>query len=159
MMSNNLKMKTMKRILATIILALFANVAFAQTRFDLAKQEATEKNEMIVLNFSGSDWCIPCIKLHKNFIETETFQKLISDHVIVYLNADFPRSKKNQPIATIKKENAALADQYNPNGVFPYTILMDNNGKILKTWDGLPSEDALSFTSEIKTEHQKIFKN
>ena len=149
----------MKTIFATLLIALFSLTANAQTRLETAQQQAKENHELILLNFSGSDWCIPCIKLHKNIIETETFQKLIAEHVVVYLNADFPRNIKNQPTPTIKKENAALADKYNPNGAFPYTLLLDENGKILKTWDGLPSENAASFTSEIRTEYQKIFKN
>ena len=134
----------MKTIFATLLIALFSLTANAQTRLETAQKQAKENHELILLNFSGSDWCIPCIKLHKNIIETETFQKLIAEHVVVYLNADFPRNKKNQPTPTIKKENAALADKYNPNGAFPYTLLLDENGKILKTWDGLPSENAAS---------------
>lgn len=145
----------MKTIFATLLIALFSLTANAQTRLETAQKQAKENHELILLNFSGSDWCIPCIKLHKNIIETEAFQKLITERVIVYLNADFPRNKKNQPTAAIKKENAALADKYNANGAFPYTLLLDENGKILKIWDGLPSENALAFSNEIKNFHKK----
>jgi thioredoxin-related protein len=102
-----------------------------------------------------SDWCVPCIKLHKNIIETEAFQKLISDNAVIYLNADFPRNKKNQPTQTVKKENAELADRYNPNGIFPYTLLLDAEGKILKTWEGLPAQSADAFTGEIRNFYNK----
>jgi|GEM_PF-281227 len=148
----------MKKIFKIILIGLFPAVLHAQTRLETAQQQAKESHELILLNFSGSDWCIPCIKLHKNIIEKETFQKLITDHVIVYLNADFPRNKKNQPTAAIKKENAELAEKYNPNGTFPYTLLLDENGKILKFWSGLPSEDAVSFTNEIRAEYHNFFK-
>ena len=64
--------------------------------------------------------------------------------------------KKNQPSADVKKENAALADQYNPKGLFPYTLLLNADGKILKTWEGLPSEDAATFSREIRHfDHKK----
>lgn len=145
----------MKNVSVAILLALFSNIAFSQTRFDQAKKEAAEKKELIVLNFSGSDWCVPCIKLHKNIIETEAFQKLISDNAVIYLNADFPRSKKKQPTQAVKKENAELADQYNPNGIFPYTLLLDAEGKILKTWEGLPAQSADAFTGEIRNFYNK----
>jgi len=137
------------------MLVLFSVLATAQTRLDQAKKLASEKGELILLNFSGSDWCIPCIKLHKNIIETDTFKQLSADNILQYVNADFPRSKKNQPSEEIKKENAALADHYNPKGLFPYTILLSSEGKVLKTWEGLPSEDAIAFTKEIRSFYQK----
>lgn len=147
-------MKTIFKLLAISFFVFFAN-AGAQTRLDVAQKQAKNNQSLIVLNFSGSDWCIPCIKLHKNIIETEAFRKLEEDKVIIYINADFPRNKKNQPLAEIKKENATLADKYNPNGIFPYTLLLDENGKILKTWDGLPTETAGSFCGEIKNFSKK----
>ncbi|MCD9856045.1 thioredoxin family protein [Epilithonimonas sp. JDS] len=145
----------MKTIFAAGLLVLLSVFAAAQTRFETAKKNASEKNELILLNFSGSDWCIPCIKLHRNIIETDIFKQLSTDHILEYLNADFPRSKKNQPAADVQKENAALADQYNPKGIFPYTVLLDSGGKILKTWEGLPLENAVAFTNEIRSFYQK----
>lgn len=138
-------------------MVVFSVVFQAQNRWEDAKKIAAEKNELILLNFSGSDWCIPCIKLHKNIIETEDFKKLETDNVIVYLNADFPRNKKNQLSAELKKENASLADQYNQKGLFPYTLLLNSEGKILKSWEGLPAENALAFGKEIRDikENQK----
>ncbi|SMP25412.1 thioredoxin family protein [Chryseobacterium profundimaris] len=141
----------MKTLLSTILMVVFSVGFHAQNRLETAKKTAAENKELILLNFSGSDWCVPCIKLHKNIIETEDFKKLQADHVILYLNADFPRNKKNQLSAELKKENAALADQYNPKGLFPYTLLLNAEGKVLKTWEGLPSENALAFSNEIRS--------
>ncbi len=140
----------MKTIFSTLFLVVFSVVFQAQNKWEDAKKIAAEKNELILLNFSGSDWCIPCIKLHKNIIETQDFKKLETDNVIVYLNADFPRNKKNQLSAELKKENASLADQFNQKGIFPYTILLNSEGKILKSWEGLISGDALAFSNEIR---------
>lgn len=136
-------------------MGLFSIGVVAQNRFENAKKEAAAKKELILLNFSGSDWCIPCIKLHKNIIETEDFKKLEKENVIVYVNADFPRNKKNQLSAEMKKENAALADMYNSKGQFPYTLLLDETGKVLKSWVGLPSENALAFSKEIREVQQQ----
>lgn len=147
----------MKTLLSAIVMVVFSIGFHAQTRLETAKKTAAENKELILLNFSGSDWCIPCIKLHKNIIETEDFKKLQADNIILYINADFPRNKKNQLSADLKKENAALADQYNPKGLFPYTLLLNQEGKVLKTWEGLPSENALAFSNEIRSvkENQK----
>ncbi|SEW14978.1 Thioredoxin-like [Chryseobacterium wanjuense] len=147
----------MKTILSAILMVVFSIGIQAQSRLENAKKQAAENNELILLNFSGSDWCIPCIKLHKNIIETEDFKKLETENVIVYINADFPRNKKNQLSPDLKKENASLADQYNPKGLFPYTLLLSPEGKILKSWEGLPSENVLAFSKEIRDikDHQK----
>jgi len=147
----------MKTLFSAILMVVFAVGIQAQSRLENAKKTASEKNELILLNFSGSDWCIPCIKLHKNIIETDEFKKLETENVVVYINADFPRNKKNQLSAELKKENASLADQYNQKGLFPYTILLNSEGEILKSWEGLPSENALAFSKEIRDikDHQK----
>jgi len=138
-------------------MVVFAVGFHAQNRLETAKKTAAENKELILLNFSGSDWCIPCIKLHKNIIETEDFKKLETENVIVYINADFPRNKKNQLSPELKKENALLADHYNSKGLFPYTLLLNSEGKVLKSWEGLPSENALAFSKEIRgiKENQK----
>ncbi|WP_294187799.1 thioredoxin family protein [uncultured Sphingobacterium sp.] len=148
----------MKTILNIFVLTVLCFTIHAQTRLDQAKQQAKEKNELILLNFSGSDWCIPCMKLHKNIIETEKFKQLLNDHIIVYINADFPRNKKNQLSADEKKENASLADLYNADGIFPNTLLLDANGKILKSWQGLPQEDLSTFCGEIRQVHNQVSK-
>lgn len=148
----------MKTILNTFVLTVLCFTIHAQNRLDQAKQQAKEKNELILLNFSGSDWCIPCMKLHKNIIETEKFKQLLNDHIIVYINADFPRNKKNQLSADEKKENASLADLYNADGIFPNTLLLDANGKILKSWQGLPQEDLSTFCGEIRQVHNQVSK-
>jgi thiol:disulfide interchange protein len=42
-----------------------------QTDFEKAKAEAVQSHKRILLNFSGSDWCIPCIRLHKEIFDAE----------------------------------------------------------------------------------------
>ncbi|TLX26373.1 thioredoxin family protein [Chryseobacterium indologenes] len=147
----------MKTLFSAIFMVVFAVGIHAQSRLENAKKQASQNKELILLNFSGSDWCIPCIKLHKNIIETDEFKKLETENVVVYINADFPRNKKNQLSQELKKENASLADQYNKKGLFPYTLLLNSEGKILKSWEGLPSENALAFSKEIRSikENQK----
>ncbi|KQT18474.1 thiol-disulfide isomerase [Chryseobacterium sp. Leaf404] len=147
----------MKTLFSAILLAVFSVGVHAQSRFENAQKQASENKELILLNFSGSDWCIPCIKLHKTMIGTDEFKKLETENIVVYINADFPRNKKNQLSTELKKENSSLADHYNPKGIFPYTLLMNSEGKILKSWEGLPSGNASSFTKEIREikENQK----
>ena len=117
--------------------------------FDEAKNLSKEKHEYILLNFSGSDWCSGCIKMHKEIFESTLFQEYAKDHLVL-LNADFPRSKKNSLPADIQKKNDALADKYNQEGSFPLTVLLDSDGKVIKKWSGYYSKGAENFLNEIK---------
>lgn len=121
-----------------------------QPDFETAKQIARENHKLILLNFSGSDWCGPCMRLHKEIFENGVFSKM-SDTSLVMVNADFPRNKKNQLDGQVRKQNEALADKYNPEGKFPFTLLLDANGKVITSWDGLPGGKAEQFTDQIKS--------
>ena len=103
--------------------------------FEAAKRTAAEDHKQILLNFSGSDWCAPCIKMKKEVFESEKFQALAGEQLVL-LRADFPRNKKNKLSAGQTKKNEMLAEKYNPDGRFPLRVLLDANGKIIKEWDG-----------------------
>lgn len=139
----------MKNLL--IASTIFLSLLFPkwEVNFEQAKKTAKEKNELILLNFSGSDWCGPCIRMHQEIFGDATFLKMAEQNLVL-VNADFPRNKKNQLPTAIKKQNEALADKYNPSGKFPFTVLITADGKIVKTWDGLPDENAAQFTSTVK---------
>ena len=117
--------------------------------FNEAKNLSKEKNEYILLNFSGSDWCSGCIKMHKDIFGSPVFQEYAQDHLVL-LNADFPRSKKNSLPAELQKKNNALADKYNAEGEFPSTVLLDSDGKLIKKWSGFYEKGAENFVNEIK---------
>ena len=117
--------------------------------FENAKKTAKEKHELILLNFSGSDWCGPCILMHRDYIETDVFQKMAKGNLVL-VNADFPRKKKNAPAPDQLKQNEALAEIYNKEGSFPLTLLLDAQGKVLKTWHGKPETTPEQWTQEIQ---------
>ncbi|WDF77101.1 thioredoxin family protein [Mucilaginibacter sp. KACC 22773] len=115
---------------------------------DIAKTEAQKSHKLILVNFAGSDWCIPCIRLRKEILESEKFTSYAADNLVL-LRADFPRLKKNRLNKEQTRLNEALADKYNPNGAFPLTLLIDADGKVLKKWDGFPDLSPEQFTAQI----------
>ncbi len=106
-----------------------------ETSMDAAIQKAKTENKLILLNFSGSDWCGPCIKLKKEVLDSPDFLKF-SENKLVLVRADFPRKKSNRLSEVKTQENEKLAERYNAKGKFPFTVLIDANGKVLKEWDG-----------------------
>jgi thioredoxin-related protein len=136
-------------LLSTILFSFLFTAPTWKTNFNEAKAEAITKHELILLNFSGSDWCIPCMKLKKSIFDSETFT-LYASEKLVLVNADFPRQNKHKLSAEQKKINEGLAEKYNPEGKFPYTVLVTADGKIVKQWEGLPDVSADQFVDEIK---------
>ena len=97
-----------------------------------ALQRAKAEGRWVLLNFSGSDWCIPCIRMHKEVFDTEVFHQL-ADRKLVLVNADFPRLKKNMPPVEQQQRNDEMAEKYNGKGVFPLTLLLAPDGQVLAT--------------------------
>ncbi len=120
-----------------------------ETNFEKAKATATKEHKYILLNFSGSDWCGPCIRMHKEVFDNDAFQQFATQKLVM-MNADFPRQKKNQLAKDLQKQNDQLADKYNSKGSFPMTALLDANGNILRSWEGLPKESPDEFLNELK---------
>jgi len=136
------------KLLFVALLGLFTIPALWMENFSEAQQQAKAKHKQILINFSGSDWCGPCIRLRKEILESERFEQY-ADNNLILVRADFPRQKKNQLTKEQVKLNEALAEVYNKDGKFPYTLLVDEDGKVLKTWDGFPNESPEAFVSEL----------
>lgn len=134
---------------ALTLLLIFIIPIQWEPNFEQAKKLAKDKNELILLNFSGSDWCVPCIGLHKEYLETELFTEFSSKNLIL-VNADFPRRKKNLTPTEQTKRNEALAEIYNPNGIFPLTLLITADGKVVKSWEGKPKVSVEKWIEEIQ---------
>ncbi len=124
----------MKKTL-TLVFILFAYTVSAQewqTNLATAQGIAKEKNQKIILVFSGSDWCAPCIKLEREIWESEEFKTFSKDNFVL-LRADFPRKKKNKLSKEQQEKNNQLAEKYNINGYFPFVVVMNGNGEVLGT--------------------------
>ena len=117
-----------------IILFLFiGTTGYSQnwkTNFEEAKIEAAKENKNILLVFSGSDWCAPCIKLENVVWKSDAFQEEVAKSWVVY-KADFPKKKANQLSPELSERNKKLAEKYNKNGIFPLVVLLDKTGKII----------------------------
>jgi thioredoxin-related protein len=118
------------------------------TDISTAKTTAQQQHKLILLNFSGSDWCAPCIKMKKEVFESEAFLTEANEHLVL-VRADFPRQKKNQLPREQTQHNEALAELYNPDGKFPFTLLLDADGKVIKTWDGYVFASQDKFMAEL----------
>ncbi|MCG8311036.1 MAG: thioredoxin family protein [Cytophagales bacterium] len=133
------------KIPGTLLLVLFLTLSqlnsFAQAAddghalewysdFEAAKSEAGSNGKYLMLYFSGSDWCKPCIQLNRNILETETFSQYARGN-FVPVKLDFPKMRKNKLSKKKVIHNEDLAEKYNPNGVFPLLVFLDKNEKVI----------------------------
>ena len=114
-----------------------------------ARDIARKEHRHILLNFSGSDWCGPCIMLRKEIFDDPAFSAL-ADTALVLVSADFPRMKKNQLSKQQQQQNDQLADEYNSEGKFPLTLLLNADGKVIKQWEGNPAVKPADFSMQVK---------
>jgi thioredoxin-related protein len=122
----------MKKILLPllILVSLYGQAQNWLTDFEQAKKTASEQDKNIIIVFSGSDWCAPCIKLDKNIWQSESFKnEAAKDWVLI--KANFPRKKANELSKEQTEHNRKLAEKYNIEGSFPLVVILDKNGKLL----------------------------
>ena len=120
----------MKKILMTMLAATVlwqVNAAEATWLTDLPKAEAQAKAEhkMVLMDFTGSDWCGWCIKFKKEVLDTPEFQDYAAKNVVL-VDLDYPNKKPQSD--ELKAANAALKKQYGIHG-FPTLVVLDQDGK------------------------------
>lgn len=112
----------MRNCLYTVLL-LHAVTASCQT-FEKAEEAfaiSQKQQRSVLLIFSGSDWCTPCIRFQNTILNDSGFLNFAGKQLVV-LKADFPQRKKLSK--ELIKQNETLADQYNPDGAFPKIVLV-----------------------------------
>ncbi len=127
-----------------IILSLTCTISFAQDNasssktkwvqnFEKAKHKAENNEKSILMYFTGSDWCMPCIMLKEDFFESEKFKDYKDS--FVFVKVDIPR---NQDLLTEKQieHNYSLLEKYNTSKVFPLITILSSKGDVLEKVSG-----------------------
>ena len=103
-----------------------AQAGAAEWLTDLPKAQAKAKAEkkLVMLDFTGSDWCGWCIKLHKEVFSKPEFEEYAKKNLVL-VEVDFPRGK--QQTEELKKANQKLQEKYGIEG-YPTLILLNGEG-------------------------------
>jgi thioredoxin-related protein len=127
-------------LVVIVFLSSFGLVFAAGWQTDYAKALETAKGEKkrVLLDFTGSDWCGPCIQLEREVFSRPEF-KSYSEKNLVLVEIDFPQRK--QQSAELVKQNQQLAKQYGI-GVkgYPTLVLLDPAGKVMREFSGYGGE-------------------
>jgi protein disulfide-isomerase len=120
----------MKKLIVTLLAAgVFWQVNAAENTWltDLPKAEAQAQAEskIVLMDFTGSDWCGWCIKFKKEVLDTPEFQAYAAKNVVL-VELDYPNKKVLAD--DLKKANAALKAKYDIHG-YPTLVVLDKAGK------------------------------
>jgi protein disulfide-isomerase len=117
-----------------IAIALLAGWALAQagaaeldwqTDLPKAQAKAKEEHKLVMLDFTGSDWCGWCIKLNNEVFSKSEFAEYAKKNLVL-VEVDFPRYKKLSE--SMQKANQALQEKYQIPG-YPTIIVLNGAGE------------------------------
>ena len=97
------------------------------TSYEQAQKEAQANHKLLLMDFTGSDWCGWCIMLDKEIFSKPEFKEYASKNLVL-LELDFPRGKKMP--AEVTAQNERLLMKYGVQG-FPTVVVFNSEGKPL----------------------------
>ena len=109
---------------ASVALSAHAELSWL-TDYEQAKKQAKETHKLLLIDFTGSDWCGWCIRLRKEVFSKPEFQEYARKNLIL-MEVDFPMRKEQTK--DLRMQNQNLAEQYNVAG-FPTIVVLNGEGK------------------------------
>lgn len=95
--------------------------------YENAHRESLRTGKPMLVAFTGSDWCGPCIQLKKNVFDSTAFQTWASKKAVL-LELDFPKKSHQEP--KLQTQNQRLAEKYDITG-YPTVLFLDSGGEVL----------------------------
>jgi len=96
-----------------------------ETDYQKAQDQAKVGNRLLLVDFTGSDWCGWCKRLSAEVFSKPEFQEYASKNLVL-LEIDFPRRKEQS--LNLRRQNQELAGHYAIEG-FPTIIVLNGDGK------------------------------
>jgi thioredoxin-related protein len=121
-----------------------------------AAAKAKAEKKLIMVDFTGSDWCGWCKRLQAEVFDTELFKKKAPE-MFVLMVVDVPRDKTKLTPAVVA-QNDKLVKEYRISG-YPTILFLDAKGKIVAKGGyraGGP-EKYVEFLADINKTWQDIF--
>lgn len=111
-----------------------------------AQKQAKAENKIVLMDFTGSDWCGWCIKFRKEVLDTDEFKAYAAKNMVL-VELDFPKKKAQSD--DLKKANKALKAQYKING-FPSLVVLDKDGKEIGRQVGFAEGGPKAFIAKLE---------
>jgi thioredoxin-related protein len=108
-----------------------------------AVEKAKTDKKLVLLDFTGSDWCGWCIKLDKEVFSKSDFKNYAKENLVL-VELDFPNAKPQTK--KVKDQNKELAKKFGVQG-YPTIVVLDADGKEVARWGGYSQ----TFLADLKT--------
>lgn len=100
-----------------------------ETSFERASSDATDSGKILMLWFTGSDWCKYCTLLEQEVFHTATFNDWYGDKIVPVM-LDYPRETSLAP--ELEQQNAALKKKFGQMVTsYPTALFVDSEGQVL----------------------------
>ena len=128
-MMTRMRLDVVRILAAAAVLALPATALAGGdgwiTNMDDAMAQAKAEDKVILMDFTGSDWCGWCIKLDNEVFSQSLFKEYAAENLVL-VELDFPRNVELSEEQ--KKHNDAWRDKIGIQG-YPTIILADHAGE------------------------------
>ena len=146
----------MKKIaIAMLVCCALLKVSAADLNWltDVPKAQAQAKadNKLVLMDFTGSDWCGWCMKLDKETFSQSDFADYAKKNLVL-VQLDYPNKKPQSD--ELKTANAALAKKYNIDG-YPTLIAMKPDGTVVWTQVGYLAGGPAALIAKLDEAKQK----
>src|SRR3990172_3523733 len=145
-------MKTLRHLLALVgAAALGVNLQAGDdawtTDYEAALARAAKEHKLVLLDFTGSDWCGFCIQLENEVLSKPQFAEFSAKNLVL-VKVDFPREKKLP--AAEAAQNARLSRRFKVEG-YPTVIVLNTKGEKLGAIVGYqPGSGVVTYLEELK---------
>jgi len=140
----------MKFLLPILLLFTLPRLRSAElewkTVFAEAQAEAKKSGRPILMNFTGSDWCVKCKQLDKAVFHTPAFADYARRQLVLFV-ADFPMEGK-QP-GQIAEQNEDLGKKYKVREM-PTLLVVDAEGALLLSLKYEAGMDTAAFLAPLE---------
>ncbi|MEE8469263.1 MAG: thioredoxin family protein, partial [Planctomycetota bacterium] len=89
---------------------------------------AREQGKDLLVDFTGSDWCPPCMRLHDEVLSQKVFMNAASEHFVL-VALDFPKREKAMAKVPNPERNQQVAQRFKITG-YPTVLLMTVDGEV-----------------------------
>lgn len=117
-----------------------------ETDLKKAQDLARSSHKLVLLDFTGSDWCGWCIRLDKDILSKPAFKDYANKNLVL-VEIDFPRRKSQSD--DLKKQNQELAAKYQVEG-FPTIVLLNGDGQKVWRFDGYFADGPEKFIEQLE---------
>ena len=127
---NAIKMKFSYTAVWACAVAMFAPLHAAEgwmTDLPAALQKAEQENKLVLIDFTGSDWCSSCIRLRQNVLDKPDFRSY-AEQYFVLMEVDLPQRESFDPV--LRAKNEAIAARYGV-AAYPTIMVITPKGEVL----------------------------